>query len=322
MFKVIVRDASNNTIQQGDLSALENWSAEFDQQVWIDIEGPATAEVHSLLERFSVHEMAIQDATRSRHPPKIEKFDDLTLVIFRGLGWSSMQGEFKLVPVSLFVGKNFVISLHDTPSQSIKKLRDGILSGTVNWEHGGGELAVSVMKYIAQRYVEVLLGLEARLEDIEELVFSDADDTLLAELTRYKTRLRRMIRIATYHKTIAETLRLNAEKLLPSELEHEVTDVFEQIERGLTLASLHYQNCHDLTDGFLGMSSHRLNRVMQLLTIITVIFVPLTFMAGIYGMNFDYIPELKFEFGYFFLLASMAIVAGLQIYYFRRKRWL
>lgn len=321
MINTSLYDPNSHQVNQGELELLDNWDPNSEQRIWIDIESKADEKVLGLLKRFGVHDMAIQDATRSRHPPKIEHFDDNTLIIFRGLGWSSMQGDFNLIQISLFIGRNFIISLHETPSQSIRKLRENLIINPKRMAGEPSELAVSIMKNIAQRYVEILLDLETRLDEVEEQVFVEADDSLLAELTRYKTRLRRMIRIATYHKTIAEALRSNKTKWLPGHLEHEITDVYEQIERGLTLANLHYQNCHDLTDGFLGMSSHRLNRIMQLLTIITVIFVPLTFMAGIYGMNFDYIPELKFKWGYFTLLASMAVVAALQVYYFRRKRW-
>jgi magnesium transporter len=98
-------------------------------------------------------------------------------------------------------------------------------------------------------------------------------------------------------------------------------DFYEQVERTQSLATLHYQIASDLTDGYLGMSSHRLNRVMQILTIITVIFVPLTFLAGIYGMNFENMPELSTRSGYFIVIAIMFVIAVTQLIYFRKKRW-
>ncbi len=129
------------------------------------------------------------------------------------------------------------------------------------------------------------------------------------------------MRIANYHEQIAGKLKDNKDPLIGKKLSHEIVDLYEQIERTKSLANLHIQISNDLTNGYLGMSSHQLNRVMQILTIITVIFVPLTFLAGIYGMNFENMPELSTRVGYFVVIAIMFVIAVSQLIYFRRKRW-
>jgi magnesium transporter len=187
---------------------------------------------------------------------------------------------------------------------------------------GPGSLAIRLSNRLARRYVEILLELEPRLDEIEEEMFEHPDDELLSELTRYKSSLRKMNRIANYHQQIAMALRTEKDSRFDASLTHEIVDLYEQIERTQSLASLYYQIANDLTDGYLGVSSHRLNRVMQILTIITVIFVPLTFLAGIYGMNFENMPELSTRTGYFVIISVMLIIAVMQLIYFRRKRWL
>jgi magnesium transporter len=186
---------------------------------------------------------------------------------------------------------------------------------------GPGALAISLSNRLARRYVEILLELEPRLDQIEDEMFQRPSDALLSELTRYKSRLRKLTRIANYHQQIVAHLRNGEDSLVDASLHHDIVDLYEQIERTQSLANLYYQIATDLTDGYIGMSSHQLNRVMQVLTVITVIFVPLTFLAGIYGMNFENMPELATRYGYFVVIGVMLLVAVLQLAYFRRKRW-
>ena len=134
--------------------------------------------------------------------------------------------------------------------------------------------------------------------------------------------MRHLARIATYHENVFKNLKRDETRFVPISLVHEVNDLYEQTERSQSLADLYFNVASDLVDSYLALSSHRLNGVMQVLTIITVIFVPLTFIAGIYGMNFENIPELKVTSGYFIVIGVMFVIALLQLYYFKRKGWM
>ena len=114
----------------------------------------------------------------------------------------------------------------------------------------------------------------------------------------------------------------NTPPQVPAERVHEIRDVFEHQERANSLATLYYEVASDLIDGYISLASHRLNNIMKVLTIVTVIFVPLSFLAGIYGMNFEYMPELKSHSGYFMLLGVMSTIVATLLFVFRRKRWL
>ena len=125
-----------------------------------------------------------------------------------------------------------------------------------------------------------------------------------------------------YHQQVADELASTPEPKLASDMRHEVRDICEQLQRSVTLADLYIDLAGDQVDASLAMASHRLNQIFRVLTIITVIFVPLSFLAGIYGMNFENMPELRFAGGYHTLLAIMAIIVVLQLWIFRRKKWL
>ena len=321
MIRATLYDPKLKKVQRGGLELIDAWRESDDQVIWVDIESISNNDDKELLLQFDIHPLAIQDALRSRHPPKIERFENFLFILFRGLDADTSDIEFGVIQLSLFVGERFLISRHIGSSLSANWLFERLTNEPQLVAEGTGALAIRLSNRLARRYVEILLGLEPRLDEIEEEMFRQPDDSLLSELTRYKSRLRNINRIAKYHEQIAARLRSEKDTLIPESLEHDIIDLYEQVERTQSLANLHYQIATDLTDGYLGMSSHQLNRVMQILTIITVIFVPLTFLAGIYGMNFENMPELSSRSGYFVVIAVMFVIAVTQLIYFRRKRW-
>ena len=322
MIRAFLTDPDTGEFHQGGKELIATWEASEGLHIWVDLEAEPHKVDEELLGRFGIHPLAIQDALRPRHPPKIERFDNLLFILLRGLDADTSGIHFGVIQLSLFVGDRFLLTRHKKPSMSVNWLIDEIQRDTATMQEGPGQLAIHLGNRLARRYVQILLELEPRLDEIEEQMFRQPDDRLLAELTGYKSQLRKLTRIANYHEQIAERLRDVQDSLIGPKLYHEIVDLYEQIERTKSLANLHYQISSDLTDGYLGMSSHLLNRVMQILTIITVIFVPLTFLAGIYGMNFEHMPELSTRNGYFIVIATMVVVAISQLIYFRRKRWI
>ena len=125
-----------------------------------------------------------------------------------------------------------------------------------------------------------------------------------------------------YHEKMFSELRRSSSPILGAELRHDLTDVFENFERLHSLSTMLYETAGDLIDGYLSATSHRLNNTMRVLTVITAIFVPLSFLAGLYGMNFQNMPELQAKNGYFVLLGVMGSIAFALLGFFRWKRWL
>ena len=321
MIRVFMYDPNTAEVNQGGEELIATWKTSDNNIIWVDIEGEEHALEENLLSGFGIHPLAIQDALRLRHPPKIERFNNFLFILLRGLDADTDSIDFGVIQLSLFVGDRFLLTRHAKPSVSANGLFEELRRDASIMKEGPGSLAIRLSNRLARRYIEILLELEPRLGEIEEQMFHQADDKLLSELTGYKSQLSKLMRIANYHEQVAEKLRDNDDPLIGKNLSHEIIDLYEQIERTKSLASLHVQISTDLTNGYLGMSSHQLNRVMQILTIITVIFVPLTFLAGIYGMNFENMPELSTRKGYFVVIAIMFVIAVSQLIYFRRKRW-
>ncbi len=323
MIRTLLFDNKLNTITEGDERAIELWKDNPELDIWVDLQDePEEVEKTLLEDVFELHPLAVHDATRHRHPPKIEKFDNNVFILLRGLDKDTSDINFGLIQLAVFVGERFFITRHNKDSVSADAVWEEVKSHPSTTGFESDVIFVKLFARVVRRFVSVLLSLEPRLDELESEIFEKPSDQILSELTRYKSQLRQLRRIANYHRQISTSLKNSRIELIGEELGHEINDIHEQLERSISLAELYYENASDLIDGYLAASSHQLNKVMQILTIFTVTFVPLTFIAGIYGMNFEYIPELKVKYGYFFVVGLMAIIVTAQLIYFKRKRWM
>jgi len=269
-----------------------------------------------------LHPMAIQDAQRERHPPKLEPFDDHVFILLKGLGKETPDFTFETIQIALFVGKRFLVTRHSDKSPSTDLLWQEVARDQALFLRGTDALALRLSRIIVDRYLKKLLGLEPRIEVLEQEMVSEPRDEILAELIGYKTQLRKFRRVFLYQVQIFSKLVAHQPPGISAEYLHEINDVYENQDRANSLSTLYYELASDLIDGYISLASHRLNNIIKILTIVTTIFVPLGFLAGIYGMNFENMPELHSRSGYFILLGSMAGIAALLLFVFRRWRWI
>jgi magnesium transporter len=324
LIRTILFETAAQRITSGGEELVQHWQNNLQSLIWLDIGEHDADEVRRLLEEaFGIHPLAVNDALRERHPPKFEAFDAYTFLLFKGLSADSRDVDCTTIQMALFVGARFLITRHSGESPSTEQLRDETLGDSQRVAVGGpAALALRLMRIMIDRYLNVLLVLEPRLEQLEQELLTAPCDEMLAELGGYKSELKKLRRIFTYHQQVLMDLRSNSLPGFSAGLEHEITDVFEHQERANSLATLYYELAADLIDSYISIASHRLNQVMKVLTIITAVFVPLSFLAGIYGMNFENMPELHSPSGYFILLGVMAGIALLLLFVFRKMRWL
>lgn len=314
---------ATGAIRSGTDDLLEAWQREPDTVLWADFaDHDPKAEEQTLISRFGLHPLAILDAQRDRHPPKIEAFADNIFILLKGLATTSDDFEFRTIQLAMFIGERFLVTRHSGHSLSIDALRAEAEQNKPLLADGADALALRLCRIMVDRYTKKLLALEPRLDDIELKIVERPDDAMLAEMIGYKTDLRKYRRVLVYHVQVFAELMRNPPPQVKSGRVHEIRDVYEHQERASSLASLYYEVTSDLIEGYISLASHRLNNIIRVLTIITAIFVPLTFLAGIYGMNFEYMPELKSPVGYFVLLGVMGLIAAILVLLFRRHRWL
>jgi magnesium transporter len=173
-------------------------------------------------------------------------------------------------------------------------------------------------------YLEAMLQFEDRLADMEDAMQEKPNDELMRDLIAYQSRLRKLKRIFDYHERVIENLRMDVPQRLIDEegdIEHALQDLYERCERLHGLCSMYYDICGDLINGYLSLSSHAQSSTIRDLTVLTALFMPPTLIVGIYGMNFINMPELKWEYGYFFALGvivAVSLITGLWAY----RKWM
>lgn len=291
--------------------------------VWIDLVGDESAEHRQFLQdRMGLDKLAVDDAMRHRHPPKFEILEDgWNFLLMRGFDATSTSVKFGTIQLALFWRNNLVITRHAKPSASVAEVETALAGGEQPAPADAWRLLYAILRRLLDRYLPILLKIEARLEQIEELILQRPSDRLLAELMEFSSQLKRLRRIGGYHEKCFASLQIHEPKSRGINVT-QLTDLFEQSERLHSLATLQYETTADLTNGYLSVSAHRLNNVMRVLTVVTVLFVPLTFIAGIYGMNFEFMPELHGHWNYFIVLGAMASVAIGLLILFRRRGWI
>jgi magnesium transporter len=323
MIRTLLYRPANGEMTTGGEELLAAWQQDGEAIVWADFaDNDPEQERRVLGETFGLHPLAIQDAQRSRHQPKIEAFTDHAFILLKGLGADSDEFEFATIQLALFVGARFLVTRHSGPSPSIDRLRREQEQSNALISSGSDALALRLARISIDRYLHRLLTLEPRLEDIEREIVEHPGDQILAELMGFKTDLRKFRRVLHYHVGVFDELLNDPPRQIRPQLAHEIKDVHEHQERASGLATLYYEVASDLIEGYISLASHRLNNIMKILTIVTAIFVPLSFLAGIYGMNFEYMPELHSRSGYFILLGVMSAIATTLLVVFRKQRWL
>lgn len=309
--------------QVGGLEQLESWRDSPSGFIWLDIESQPNDEIHALLESVGCASLAILDSFRLRHPPKVEAFKDNTFLLFRGISTIDATLEIAHQQIGIWVSERMLVTYHRESSMSVSYLWDQELENSIH--QSPGKLSLALLHYASGLYLETLLGFEDRLADLEDGLLGDRSEDDMKQLAAYRSRLRRLRRIFSYHKEMAGQILTHPERyllFLERESDHRRRDVYDRCERLYSLCDMYYELCGDLVEGHISLSSHHLNQTMKVLTIISALFVPLTFIAGIYGMNFAYMPELTWKYAYFAVIAFMAILATGLLLLFRKIKWL
>ncbi|MBA6341893.1 magnesium transporter CorA family protein [Colwellia sp. MB02u-10] len=308
----------------GSSELIKQWQENDDTTLWIDLDNVELEEEKRLLTQFNCHPLAINDALRERHPPKIELFNDYIFMLYRGIIANDDGLRFAHLQISMFIGKRVLITRHPQSSLAINELFSE--SSEKYLKRSPVHLALRLFHSSCGYYLKEMFSFEAELEKIEDDFQLSGNDKMMKQITSYRSQLVKIRRTFNYHVNMGERLKAYVDDedtdIITDKEIHTVNDLRERLDRLLSLSQMYYDICGDLINGYMSVTSHQLNATMRVLTVITALFVPLTFLAGIYGMNFEYIPELKAANGYFILLGVMALVSVVLLMIFKKKRWL
>lgn len=319
--QILLQRAGSESIETLSSDDLKGVLQDKENCVWVDIEGRSAESDVILADHFGFHSLAIEDVYNDSHRPKIEDYDEYLYIIFRGLVDEPELNEIDTIELDLFLGPNFVVTHHCGALKSISEMREAVRSKrSKKMTRGAVFLAHGILDKLSDRYRPLAEAYEDQISEVERSVLNGNDE--LARIVDLKGGLQRLRRLVVTQRDLAGRLARAEFDEIPSEAQPFFRDIEEHLGQ-LTeqLDDLRF-DLNAVFDAFHSLSAHKMNEIMKVLTLISTIMLPLTFLVGVYGMNFKHMPELKWQWGYFGVwLLMLAIVMG-QLTYFKRRNWL
>lgn len=297
---------------------------------WINVEGLGDAElIEDLGEAFHLHRLAMEDVVNLHQRAKVEIYGDVLFVVLRMV---SCEPRATTEQVSIFIGPNWVLSFQEgAPGDPFDRVRQRIRDGVGRLRTAGPDyLAYALMDAVVDSYFPVLETYAERLDELEDEVLDIADRRVMDRLHEVKADLLLLRRaIWPQREAVGQLIRDPHERITETTRVY-LRDCHDHIVQIVELVETYRELTADLRDLYMSSISNRINETMRVLTIISTVFIPLTFIAGIYGMNFDYdegrkpwnMPELHWEYGYPATLAVMVITALGMLAYFYQRGWI
>jgi len=291
---------------------------------WINIDGLHDVElIEKLGAQFEVHPLVLEDILNTGQRPKFEDFDKYIFMVLKMLRYNHEQQAVEAEQVSLVLGTNYVISFQERVGDVFEPIRDRIRNAKGRIRKMPCDyLMYALLDAVVDGYFAILERLGERIESMEEELVSSPSEKTLEQIHRLKREMIFLRKSVWPLREVISGLQRTESSLIKQSTQLYLRDVYDHTIQVIDTVESFRDMASGMLDIYLSSISNRMNAVMKVLTIIATIFIPLTFIAGIYGMNFKYMPELERHWGYPLVLFVMGIVAVVMLIYFRRKRWL
>jgi magnesium transporter len=290
---------------------------------WIDMEAePEAAE--KLLREQNFHPLAIEDTFTLQHQPRVEEYGDHLFVIVRGIDFNSdlADGELQTLKLAAFLRPNLLLTVHRAALRSVQVVRNRVEESGRAMHGGVVQLLWSICDEMIDLYFPIVDEIGMQMEALEQEVLNDAEREDLQTILDMRRKLGVLRRTMLPHRAVFSHLANSRDPLFDATASLNFRDTLENVLRLTDAVDQQRDQLSNVKDTYLSVISQRTNEIMKVLTLFSAIMLPLTFIAGVYGMNFEYIPELSSHYGYFAVLGAMVVVAAGMVVWFRRRRWL
>lgn len=321
MIRVFVHDASGcRQADSIDPAWLQPGSA---TTFWVDLAAPTADEGRILTDVFHFHELAVEDALSEIHHPKIESYDSYLYLILHGIDLRSSEGGFATHDIDFFLGPNYLVTVHDGHSRSIAEQYNVCVRNAKAIGEGSAALLHRIVDAMVDHYRPEIERLEGCVDTLETRVFEQPDHNPIRELIQVKKDLASLRRVTLPQRDAVSRLARREFAQIPETVSWRMRDVYDHLVRLSDESIMLHDRVASLLEAFLSAQSNRLNQVMKLMTVIATIFMPLTVLTGMFGMNVK-LPHMpgdeRWEF--WWITALMAVISGVMLWMFRRNRWI
>jgi magnesium transporter len=291
---------------------------------WYTIDGVHDTEVLRVIgENFQLHSLVVEDIANTAQRPKIEDFDNYIYIAMKMITFDSQAKELVAEHVSIILGQGFVLAFLEDEGDVFEPIRARIKAGKGKIRKLGADyLAYALMDAVIDNYFEVLEQIGEEIEEVEDEVVHTPSAKTLHTVHRLKRELIFLRRAVWPMRETANSLLRDESDLVSDETRLYLRDLYDHSVHVMDTVETLRDIVAGMLDVYLSSVSNKLNEVMKVLTVMSSVFIPLTFLAGVYGMNFQYMPELQWRYGYPVLMGSMAVVAVGLLVAFRRRGWI
>ena len=291
---------------------------------WINVNGlNHVKEIEKLGKDFELHPLILEDITNTQQRPKLEEHEEYIFVVLKMLYFDKDQN-LKFENISFIQGSNYLLSFQEADGDVFDAVRDRLRNSKGRVRGNGADyLLYALMDAIVDNYFNLMETMGEKIEELEENLFSEKPNKdLIHEIHGLKREILKIRRAVYPLREVVNQIDKVDPTLITEKTQLYIRDLYDHVIQVSESIDIQRELIWSLMDMHMTTISNRMNEVMKVLTIMATIFIPLTFIAGIYGMNFENIPELKFKYGYFVLWGVMIVIFLAMLYYFKRKEWL
>lgn len=286
---------------------------------WVDFSEPTDEEIQQLSDTFQFHPLAIEDCIHRLQRPKLDYYEDHTFFVTHTV--REEDKEISKEELNFFIGDHYIVSFHRHPVMEVNQVWDRLSSQKNIEQWDTYYVFYDILDKIVDNYFPLIYKIEDELDKIEDNRQRKSMDRLMNELFDTRYMLLNLMHTINPMRDLLYRM-LNSQHLEGiRKRKAYFSDIYDHLLKLSEMVMSNRELTADIRDSYLSLNSHQTNNVMKVLTIITSIFAPLTFIAGIYGMNFENLPELTWKYGYFLVLGLMGIVALIMYLWFKRKGW-
>ncbi len=292
---------------------------------WVNIDGVHDIGIiEKIGKEFRINDLVLEDIVNTEQRPQAKDFGSFIFIVLKMAKYDSADDELLTEQVSLVVGSNFVISFQEGKEGDVfGSVRERIRAGKDRIRKMGADyLAHALMDASVDSYFTVLEQIGMKLEDVEDETLNHPTPKTLEQIHKLKRNLIFLRKAVWPVREVASFLERSESPLIEKTTKIYFRDIFDHSLQLIDLIETFRDVAAGMLDIYLSSLSNRLNEVIKVLTIISTIFIPLTFLAGLYGMNFKNMPELGWRFGYYGVLALMVAIVVFMLFFFKRKRWI
>lgn len=321
MISTFTFDPVNKLNCSSDINDISLFDQKGERLVWVDFNSPTEVEIEILKEKFDFHHLAVEDCIHRHQRSKIDEYDKYVFLVLHALEFNERSYELEIKELAVFFGKGFLITYQWEQIHVIERMKELCKKSELLMEKGADFLLYQILDTIVDAYFPIIDKIDARFSEIEMRIFRKPDTSNLNELFKVKRELLNMRKILSPQRELYSALVRHEFPYIHDQNRLYFVDINDHLLRVFDFLDTYRDLVSTASEAQLTVISNRMNEIMKTLTVIATIMLPLTVITGIYGMNFKYIPELEYKYGYFVVLGAMLAVTGAMMYYFRRKNW-